>query len=187
MGVAVIRYLTAGLAAALLLAGSASAAPDQWTHKRFPALGYAMDFPAEPTAKAQKAPLSATQNIDIAIEYVDMGAKGAVLMAMSDYSGLGAAPSLFANPDVQSKILEGGVQGAVTESHSTLVSETTISVEGNPGREIYYKGDKQPFVGKAWIILVGERAYALTGVGEATAGVPRAFERMSKTLTFKVR
>ena len=179
-----MRSALAGIAAAVLCANVAAAAPTAapWQTYRYPDLGLAVDMPAAPARSSSTVPISADPSISITSLTVPLGTTGALFVGVTDYAGLGLTKAMSADPAVQAKVLEGGVQGSLAKSGSELISETNITVNGAPGRDYTFKSKTGEVVGRAWMVLYGARGYTVVGAGAAAGGVPTEFDRVAHSL-----
>ena len=182
-----MRSVLAGLAvAAILCANVASAAAPAavaWQTYRYPDMGLVIDLPAAPTRADNTVPVPPDHSIVITSLTVPLGGAAALFVGVTDYAGLGLTKALAADPAVQAKVLDGGVQGSLTKSGSELISETNITVDGAPGRDYTFKSKNGAVIGRAWMVLYGARGYTVVGAGAAAGGVPREFERVAHSLT----
>lgn len=107
------------------------------------------------------------QAVDTAVGSVDIhlfiGEKGnsAYMVGYSDY------PAEIIEQSDPAAMLDGARDGAVSNISGTLISETAITLDGNPGRELVItaKVDDSDADVKARIYMVGNRLYQVLVIG----------------------
>lgn len=113
--------------------------------------GFAVLMPGTPTEQRQTAK-TASGSIDAHMFVVDHG-DVAYMVAYSDY------PNTMIQERTPKLILDGARDGAVANAKGRLLNESSVSMNGHPGREVHV----EPVGGKvtitARIFLVGRRLY----------------------------
>lgn len=172
-----MRAWMIGLAA---LAAASSARAAEWTTYAHPELGFSIDSPT-PLATQTTSAATPKGTVQTTLFAVDEGQGGAIVLAVGDYRGV-----KLGDMDIQ-KGLDGAVQGAVAKLNATLISETPITVDGFPGREITARADPAGLLIKGRIVYADQRLYQLMAVGPAAAGVPADFTRLETSLKLNKR
>jgi hypothetical protein len=167
-----------GLAALVAVgAGTAAVAEGQaaaWATYPHPELGFSIDAPMAPVSKT-KTTQSTLGAVPTTLFAIDEGEAGAIILAVSDYSGV--KTSLDVN-----KGLDGAVTGAVASMSATLLSNDHITVDGLEGREITARADPAGLLIKGRIVFAGKRLYQLMAIGPAASGLPADFGRVEASL-----
>jgi hypothetical protein len=169
-----MRAWIIGLAA---LAAASSAWAADWTTYAHPELGFTIESPVPPASKTTSTK-TAGGAVQTTIFAIDEGQAGAIVLAVDDYRGVKLSPE-----DIR-KGLEAAVQRPLTKMNATLLSETPITVDGFPGREISARADPAGLLIKGRVVFAGQRLYQLLAVGPAATGIPSDFERLEAS--FKV-
>lgn len=99
-----------------------------WQQYASPDGSYTVLMPNHPSESVQSQFIPAGE-IRMHISEVDMGERGAFMVAYADYPG---KPSNVSSQE----ILDAGAQGAVSKSNSFLLSKKNITLDGHPGIEL---------------------------------------------------
>ena len=162
------RISGAGIAAVAVLACAAAAqAQAEWRTYHNAQFGVSFEVPAEPQVSESTTNTAAGPAPTLA-GTVDMHDRGALVFTVGDFSKLNGP----ADPNV---VLEGAVKGSVQNAQATLDSEKSITVLGEPARDIVVHTGA--FTARERIIYAGHRIYALVGVGPLNVGVPAEYDR----------
>jgi len=139
------------LALAVTLLASCSLLSQPWVEFTSPDGSFSASFPETPEEQ--------TQSIDTAAGPITLHGftvdRGYIAYAVM-YSDFPSDLIQQGDPDL---LLDGGVDGAVTNVQGNLVSKTTISLDGHPGREFTIESDAQQVTVKGRIFLVDNRLY----------------------------
>ena len=115
---------------------------------------------SQQTLPSPAGPLKVT-----AIESVD-GAQIRRLVVYTDF------PREMVQSSDSSAVLDGGIRGMSGDDKWTVQSQTPITLDGHPGREVRFavnaRGGSEKGEGKERIFLVGERLYQAIMVGPAS-------------------
>jgi hypothetical protein len=167
------------IAAAFVLAAAtqALAADAAWKTYDYPELGFSVDLPTTPTVQrvSAESPQGTVPGTSIQI---DEGEQSYLGITAANYDG-------FKVPDDLNQSLERSVQGALKAGGVTLVSETTITVDGQLGREVAGRNDEKGFVMHARFVRTKSFLYEIIGLGIGDAGVPADFARVEESFHLK--
>lgn len=136
-------------------------AAGQWQALRDPKSRFAAQFPSKPKYSTQELDTAAGKlTMHQWIVEVDAG-KRAFLLIYADFPG----PAAGADPKT---VLDAARDGGVNNIHGELVQETSIKIDGHPGREFTVRGKAgdTTVVLRVRIYLVGSRLYQLQAVAE---------------------
>lgn len=163
------RAVLALAAVTLVFGGTGAVAADAWRTFKRADLGYAIDLPAEPDVSTSKVD-TAVGPIDATTVTVDLGADGALMIMSSDYKVSAPAEAM----------LDGAVSGVVGDSRE-LVSQTSVTVDGSPGRLIQVKDKAGTYVAADLIVAKGSALYQVLGIGPTSKGLPPNYERVRRS------
>jgi hypothetical protein len=166
--------LIAIAAAAVAFASPALAQP--WQTYRSPDLGFTVETPGATEIKQMDIP-TPVGPVKTTIGVVDMGDRGVVLFSVGDYGPL-VEGRAFDNDAA----LEGAAKGGVTNINGVIDSETTITVDGEPGREVVAHNDT--LVMRSRVTLHHNKIYGLVGMGSKAVGAPPEFDRFETSFHF---
>lgn len=162
----------------LVALGAASSAwAADWTTYAHPELGFTIESPLPPASTTTSTAITGGA-VQTTIFAIDEGQAGAVVLAVDDYRGVKLSPE-----DVR-KGVEAAVQRPLTKMHATLLSDTPITIDGFPGREITARADPAGLLLKGRVVFAGQHLYQLFAIGPAATGVPTDFGRIETS--FKV-
>lgn len=106
-------------------------------------------MPGQPTEGMQK---QATLIGDVDLHNLILEQYGRAYMA--SYTDF---PDKMITPEKEDDMLDGGRDGAVAKTQGTLVSETRISLGGNPGRELKIEAQSRKLIVHARVYLVNKK------------------------------
>jgi len=158
--------------AAGLVFATAALAADGWSTYHNAEFRFSAELPGTPSVTSTPAQTSAGTAPGITGQLQTPGG-GALFIGATDYSRLNPSPDLQAR-------LESAVAGAISNSKQTLDSETTITVDGVPGRDI--KAHSGSIVSQARLLMTRDRLFMAVGVGLAADGVPAEYSRFAQSL-----
>lgn len=150
---------------------------DTWVTHEATADGYSILLPKTPMQQTQFA-MGAT----VTMAVCDLGPTGAYMVAASRIPLLAPGQTIDANP-----LLDGAVNGAVANVGGKLINQKTISLDGNPGREIDFEGSRggQTFTARARIYIANGKIYQMLFLGpssnQPTADIQKCFDSFKLT------
>jgi hypothetical protein len=153
--------------------------PRAWIELASEQGGFTVLMPGKPTEQVMPVP-SATGSLEVHI-YVSLGQEGIAYMA--SYSDLPSAP---ADQSQVIRTLDEVRNGQLKKAKGKLLNEITISLDGNPGRELKIETAVGPMIVR--IFLVNRRLYqVLAVIPETAAGTEAVVRDTAKFLSsFKV-
>ncbi|HEY3811605.1 MAG TPA: hypothetical protein VGL66_00140 [Caulobacteraceae bacterium] len=171
-----MRYLGAAALTAAIVAVAASASAQAWLPYANTELGFSVETPV--AAQVSNTTV-ATPVGDVPTLYgaIDLGERGGMVFSVGDYTAL-----IAGRPFDVDKALEGSVQGEVANIKGVLDSETTITIDGEPGREVTAHTDTAKV--RSRLVVRNSKIYMLIGVGPIATGVPPEFDRFEKSFHF---
>jgi hypothetical protein len=101
-------------------------AASTWKTFSYPKLGFSVELPREPEVQQATTPTDRGPR-PVTTYTIDDGVRGAAIVTVIDFGGSSQDPDT---------LLETGVKSAVDAIHGRLLSETSIVLDGNPGRDI---------------------------------------------------
>jgi hypothetical protein len=146
-----------------------------WTVCPHPELGFSIEAPA-PLATASTTQATAMGPVKTVVFAIVENDTSPIALAVADYSGVN-----LAGLDVQ-KALDAAVKDPLGRLHAVLLTQTPITVDGFPGREITGRADPDGLLVKGRIVFTGRRLYQLVAIGPATSGVLADFDRLEASL-----
>jgi hypothetical protein len=159
--------LTAGLAVA-----SAALAQDAWSVHRYDRFRFSIETPRPPTVTDLQVPTQAAPATGMLAEVDINGGASALVFASVDFTG-------YSMPEAD-KLLEITVGGTLKPEDFKLDSETNITVEGAPGRDV--EAHNATKVMRERILLKNQRLYELLGIAPTASGVPVQYVRFMHSL-----
>jgi len=157
-----------------------------WQEHSSQDMSYTVQMPARPVESVQDLH-TPTGPLPMHVSMVSMGPQEAYMAAYIDY------PENFKNlsNDSNDTLLEGAVQGGLSNSHATLVSKKRIAIDGYPGVEIEMmipdgevRGGGRAFSRIYW---VAPRVYILVGGGPDSKEVKQAATKFLDSFKLKKR
>jgi hypothetical protein len=148
---------------------SGAAAADGWVPYHNASYGFSVEAPMAVALTPSTAD-TAVGKVPLLNGMADMGPKGVVGFTVGDYTGLPVSDDVDAS-------LEGAVKGEASTLNATMDSETTITVDGAPAREVNLHTDK--FIMRSRIVRSGSHIYTLSGIGYPGTGVPAEYDRFA--------
>ena len=145
-----------------------TATPDPlagWIDYAAPDGGFSARLPQMPDVQSQTVPTEAG-DIEI-VMYIMENAGGALLLSHNELPPMLAEPVVAGNAEVIKSMLDGGRDGALGNVSGVLQSETDITVDGMPGREISFTvdGSSSPtgeaINGRAQIFVTSDRLWQI--------------------------
>jgi hypothetical protein len=170
-----MRACIIGLTALAAVATASAASAADWTTYSHPELGFSIEAPA-PLAVQTLSVATDVGPAPTTIFALDEGQAGAIILSVADYTGL-----KLRDVDKQ-KELDGLVNNLVARQSATLISQSPITVDGFPGREITARADPAGLLIKARIVYAGKRLYHLVAIGPAASGLPADYDRLEASL-----
>ena len=152
-----------------------TATPDPlagWIDYAAPDGGFTARLPQAPDVQSQTVPTEAG-DIEI-VMYIVENAGGALLLSHNELPPMLAEPVVAGDAEVIKNMLDGGRDGALANVAGSLQSETDITVNGMPGREISFTvdGNNSPtgeaIDGRAQIFVAADRLWQILAL--ATEG-----------------
>ncbi len=139
----------------------------EWERFDFEEGNFSIMFPEEPEGQTESVPtaIGTLETRIYMVEQKDM----AFLVNFVDYP-----PEVVEMQDVQT-MLDGGVQGAVSNVGGTLLNQRDLTLNGHPGREIQAEAtvEGEEVVFKARIYIVENRLYMIQALSyKADASSP---------------
>jgi hypothetical protein len=174
-----LRLVAPAVLTAAILAATPAASAQTWQKYANTDFNFRVETPGAP-AISNASTATAAGAVPTFSATVELGDRGLLTVSVGDYGALLAGHSI----DVD-KALEGSVQGEVANIDGTLDSETTISVDGAPGREVI--AHTVDAVVRSRMIFRDNRIYILMGIGPKAAGAPSEFERFEASFHFTNR
>jgi hypothetical protein len=167
----------AGIAftAALALAGAGRATADSaWSAYSNPAFHFSLDTPQPPsittnTEKTDGGPMPTLQAT------VELDVDNALQITALDVSQIKPDPGADA-------LLEGGVQGALKATDSTLDEQKSIMLGGIVGRVATYHSASVKF--KTQLLYFNKSIVGITAAGQLSAPITPAFDQMAASVKF---
>jgi len=171
-----MRWISGASIAAVAILACAAAAQAQtgWLTFHNQPFAISIETPGDPRV-TQSTTATSSGSAPTLAGVIDLGDRGALLFTVGDFSALNNSP----DPNV---VLEGSVKGSVEAAHAILDSEQSVTVLGQPGRDIVVHSDQ--FRGRERIVYTHHRLYAVIGVGPASTGVPVEYDRFMSSLAF---
>ncbi len=151
---------------AFVVTGELPASADanaSWSEYSYAADGFAVSAPQRPTVK-KLVTQTAAGPVTSQVYSVDLGGNNAFMFSSTHYDqGLIAPRAMDA--------LEGAKNGAVANVHGTLVSQQRISIDGNPGYELFIAASNYHV--RVRIYVVGDYLYQLLAIAPVDAPLPK--------------
>ncbi len=126
----------------------------------------------------------ASQEIDTAIGKIKIVMYGGQIGDASFQIGYNDYPKGFVTADNTAALLDGAVQGMVSNIGATLVSQKGVTLKGYPGKELVatLKIEDMDAQVKARIFIVGSRLYQVVVVAASGAVTPETVDAFLQSL-----